>query len=115
MAKRLKWEDMKSPEEYTAERQNYSDEQAQDLGYPSAKVLHLYDHLSNLAGEWRSSRSETLAHEYGKTLLDMILKGYDVDHLPIQDQLPLNLMPEIPPDSVLVAIKDALQSSLQGK
>jgi hypothetical protein len=109
-AKRLTWDDMKKPEDYDAERRQFTDERAQKLGYPSAEVLHLYDHLSKLAGEWRSTKSETVAHEYGKTLLDMILKGYDVDSLPIQDQLPSELMPEIPPSKVREAIAYALSA-----
>lgn len=107
-AKKLTWEQMKSPEAVTAERQNYSDEKARELGYPSAEVLRLADHLSNLAGQWRSTREQAVVHEYGKTLLDMILKGYDVDGLPIQDQLPEDLMPEIPSQKVRTAIVGAL-------
>ena len=49
----LKWEDMQSHEDYLKERSKYSDEQARKLGYPSAEVLRLYDHLSQIAGKWR--------------------------------------------------------------
>jgi hypothetical protein len=40
----------------------------------------------------------------------MILNGYDVDGLPIQDQLPENLMPELPPKPVQAAIQRVYQA-----
>ncbi|MEL6307283.1 MAG: IS6 family transposase [Chloroflexota bacterium] len=42
--------------------------------------------------------------------LKMILKGYDLNTLPIQDQLPDDLMPELPPQSVQAAIKRAYET-----
>jgi hypothetical protein len=40
----------------------------------------------------------------------MILNGYDVDGLPIQDQLPDRLMPELPPKPVQMAIQSVYQA-----
>jgi hypothetical protein len=40
----------------------------------------------------------------------MILKGYDVNTLPIQDQLPDRLMPELPPEPVQAAIQRIYQA-----
>lgn len=105
----LKLEDMKSREEYLAERQTYTDEQARKLGYPSAEVLRLSDDLTRLAGKWRRTKDDGLVLEYRQTLYEMILKGYDVDTLPVQDQLPEELMPELPPPTVREAIMRAYQ------
>lgn len=105
----LKMEDMKSREEYMEERRNYNDETARKLGYPSVEVLHLSDHLREIAGEWRETKEASLISQYRETLLTMILKGYDVDTLPIQDQLPVELMPEIPPQPVRKAIMQAYE------
>jgi hypothetical protein len=73
-----------------------------------AEVLRLADKLSYLAGTWRKLKQETIVHEYGKTLLTMILKGYNLDRLPIEDQLPEELMPYSPPLAVRQAIRAAL-------
>ena len=81
-----------SREELMEERRNYTDEQARKLGYPSATVLLLSDRLGEIAGKWRRTKDDALVPEYRATLYDMILKGYDVDTLPIQDQLPPELM-----------------------
>ena len=110
VAKRLKWEDMLSNEDGRKERQHYTDEDAHKLGYPSIAVLHLADKLRVLAGKWRRTKEDSLVAEYHITLLQMILKGYDVNTLPIQDQLPDDLMPELPPETVQVAIRDAYLS-----
>lgn len=96
-----------SHEELMAERRNYTDEQARKLGYPSAEVLRLSDRLSQITGKWRTSKDSKLVAEYQQTLYKMILKGYDVDILPIQDQLPTELMPELPPPPVRAAILQA--------
>ncbi len=103
----LKWEDMQSHEDYLEERHSYRDEKARKLGYPSAEVLRLSDHLSQIAGEWRTTKDSKLVTEYQQTLYKMILKGYDVDILPIQDQLSTELMPELPPPPVRAAILQA--------
>ena len=42
----------------------------------------------------------------------MILKGYNVDTLPVQDQLPEDLMPELPPQTVRSAITQAYKELL---
>jgi len=100
----LKWEDMQSADVYLAKRQTYTDEQARNLGYPNAEVLRLADELSHIAGQWRGTKDEMLIEKYRDILYAMILKGYDVDMLPIQDQLPSDLMPELPPPAVRMAI-----------
>ncbi|MEL7432614.1 MAG: hypothetical protein AAFN11_01585 [Chloroflexota bacterium] len=105
MVKKLKPGDGISHEESTVERRNYTDKQAQSLGYPNAEVLRLSDELSALAGEWRTTKSDNVASRYRETLLTMILKGYDVDTLPVQDQLPDDLMPELPHPRVREAIQ----------
>jgi hypothetical protein len=106
MVKHLNWDDMKSHEELMIERQSYTEEQVRQLGYPSLEVFHLSDYLSHLAGKWRRTKEQSLVHEYGKTLYQMILKGYDVDDLDFEDHLPERLMPELPPRAILAAILD---------
>ncbi|MEO1666685.1 MAG: hypothetical protein AAFU54_18755 [Chloroflexota bacterium] len=108
MVKKLKPGDGISHEESTLKRRNYTDAQAQSLGYPSAEVLRLSDDLSALAGEWRNTKSDNVATRYRETLLTMILKGYDVDTLPVQDQLPEDLMPDLPHPRVQEAIQQVL-------
>lgn len=108
MVKRLTKNDMKSVEQYKAERQSYTDAQAQNLGYPNAEVLRLSDRLSNIATQWRESKADTLVLTYQNILYQMIFKGYDVETLPIQDQLPPELMPELPQK-----VTDAIQRVFQ--
>jgi hypothetical protein len=100
-------EDEISHDEFMAERQTYSDEKAQKLGYPNAEVLRLSDQLSAIAGAWRTTKKTELVTQYRVTLYAMILKGYDVDTLPIQDQLPPEFMPNLPSNRVLAAIRKA--------
>jgi hypothetical protein len=109
MAKRLKWDDMISPEEGRKERQNYTDEDARKLGYPSIEVLRLADYLSEIAGKWRTTKEDVLIHDYKAVLYEMILKGYDVNTLPVQDQLPEEHMPDLPPMPIQKAIIEAYQ------
>ena len=110
MVKRLKKEDVISREEYLQRIANLTDEQAVKLGYPSAKVMHLEDRLSELAGKWRRTKDDALVPEYKSVLYEMILNGYDVNTLPIQDQLPRNLMPDLPPEPVQMAIRSVYDS-----
>lgn len=105
----LKLEDMQSAEDYLEKRKHYTDEQARKLGYSNAEVLRLSDNLTRLAGKWRETKEDQVASQYRETLLMMILKGYDVDTLPIQDQLPTELMPEFPPQPVRKAIMQAYE------
>jgi hypothetical protein len=106
-AKRLKPEAKISREAYLAEFQDYSNADAQKLGYPNIEVFHLAQRLSYIAGEWRETKIQELVSEYRETLYEMILKGYNLTILPIEDQLPEEFMPELPPASVLVAIRQA--------
>ena len=106
----LKWEDMQSADDYLEARRNFTDEQASELGYPSAEVLRLSDNLRRIAGEWRQTKDGTLLIAYRETLYSMILKGYDVDTLPIEDQLPAEFMPELPPPSIRTAIIEAYRA-----
>src|SRR5436190_954934 len=80
----LRPEDEISREQYLAEIQNYSNQDAQELGYPNIEVFHLAHHLSKITGEWRRTKTEKLVSEYRNTLYQMILKGYDLDGLPIE-------------------------------
>ncbi len=107
MAKRLTWEDMKSREELLEERRNYTDEDAQKFGYPSAEVLRLSDTLTELAGEWRETKDENVAIRYRETLLKMILKGFDFNNLDTEDYLPEEHMPDLPPKPIQKAIIEA--------
>ncbi|MEL6408074.1 MAG: hypothetical protein AAFR81_27135 [Chloroflexota bacterium] len=108
MAKRiLTPEEMISREEFLEERRNYTDKQARALGYANAEVLRLSDKLTALAGQWRNTKDAHIAVLYRETLMTMILKGYDVDTLPVQDQLPKEHMPDLPPNPVLQAILQA--------
>lgn len=105
MVKKLKSEDVISREDYLQMVSNLTDEDARELGYPSAKVMRLEDQLTELAGKWRRTKEEALIYKYKSVLYEMILNGYDVNTLPIQDQLPDDLMPELPPEPVQMAIK----------
>ena len=105
MVKRLTLADMKTVEQHRAEMEKLTEEEVQRLGHPSKKVMRLEWRLSEIAGEWRYNKVEALVHEYKSVLYEMILNGYDVDSLPIQDQLPDELMPELPPKPVQMAIQ----------
>lgn len=105
---KLTMADMKSLEQYKAELEHITDQQAHKLGYPSAHVLRLEDKLTDIAGAWRESKEEALVHEYKSVLYEMILHGYDVQTLPIQDQLPPEVMPQVPSARVQKAIQKAL-------
>lgn len=108
-AKRLKWEDMK-PAGLAGELENYTDADARRHGYISLEVMQLEYQLTQIAGKWRSTKEEALVQEYERVLYKMILKGYDVNTLDIQDQLPDELMPDLPPEPVQVAIKRVYQA-----
>ena len=106
MVKRLTLKDQLSREQYLQRANQYSDADAQKLGYPSAEVLRLEIELGEIAGAWRDNQDDgDLVREYERVLYKMILKGYDVNTLPIQDQLPDDLMPELPPEPVQAAIQ----------
>ena len=105
MVKRLTLDDMKSVEQYRAEMEKLTEDEVQRLGHPSKKVMRLEWRLSEIAGSWRDAKTDALVHEYKSVLYEMILNGYDVNTLPIQDQLPENLMPELPPEPVQIAIQ----------
>ena len=107
--KRLKWEDMEPPG-LEGEFENYTDEDARRHGYPSLKVMKLEYQLSQIAGEWRYTKADALIDKYKSVLYEMILHGYDVNTLPIQDQLPSRLMPEMPPKPVQKAIQSVYSS-----
>jgi hypothetical protein len=100
--------DMK-PADYSV-LSKYTEEDAKNSGYPSLKVMGLEYDLSRIAGEWRNTKTDALVQEYKNVLYEMILYGYDVTTLPIQDQLPSEWMPELPPEFVQVAIKSAYKS-----
>lgn len=111
MVKRLTMKDQLSREQYLKRVSQYTDEDAQKLGYPSAEVLRLEIKLGEIAGKWRYNQDdESLVLEYERVLYKMILKGYDVNTLPIQDQLPDELMPELPPKPVQAAIQSVYQA-----
>ena len=107
MVKRLTLNDMKSVEQHRAEMEKMTEEEVQGLGHPSKKVMRLEWRLSEIAGEWRETKTNALVLEYERVLYKMILNGYDVDTLPIQDQLPDALMPELPPKPIQMAIQTA--------
>lgn len=77
------------------------------MGYPSAEVLRLSDDLTQLVVEWRETKDETVAIRYREILLRMILKGFDIDNLDMQDHLPEEHMPDLPPQPVRKAIIQA--------
>ena len=106
--KRLTWEDMK-PASYSVV-DNYTEEDARKSGYPSLKVMKLEYELTRIAGAWRETKRDSLVHEYKRVLYEMILNGYDVNTLPIQDQLPDERMPDLPPEPVQNAIKRVCDS-----
>ena len=101
--KRLTLDDMKpaGPPNFD----DYTDADARRHGYPNLKVMKLEWELTRIAAEWRDTKDDALVHEYKSVLYEMILNGYDVNTLPIQDQLPRRLMPELPPKPVQQAIK----------
>jgi len=109
MVKRLTLKDQLTREEFLKRVQEYTDEDASRLGYPSADVIRLEIQLGELAGEWRETKDDKLASRYREVLLTMILKGYDVDTLPVQDHLPEEHMPDLPPQPIRKAIKDAYE------
>ena len=111
MVKRLTLADMKTVEQHRAEMEKLTEEDVQGLGHPSKKVMRLEWRLSEIAGKWRDNQNDMgLVHEYKSVLYEMILNGYDVNTLPIQDQLPDRLMPELPPKPVQMAIQSVYQT-----
>ena len=102
--KRLKLEDMRPPGLVGA-LENYTDVDARRHGYISLEMMQLEYQLTQIAGKWRRTNEDALVQEYERVLYKMILKGYDVNTLDIQDQLPDNLMPDLPPEPVQAAIK----------
>ncbi len=111
MVKRLTMKDQLSREEYLQRVNQYTDADARKLGYPSAEVLRLEIKLGEIAGAWRYNQDDkSLVLEYERVLYKMILNGYNVETLPIQDQLPTKHMPELPPKPVQVAIQNAYHS-----
>ena len=105
--KRLTLSDMKPPDYSVLSK--YTDEDARKSGYPSLKVMKLEYELTRIAGAWRETKDDALVYKYKSVLYEMILNGYDVNTLPIQDQLPDELMPELPPEPVQSAIKRIYQ------
>lgn len=105
MVKRLTLKDQLTREEYLQRVARYTNADARRLGYPSADVLRLEIKLGELAGAWRTTKAPHLVHEYSSLLYRMILNGYDVNMLAVQDQLPQELMPVLPPEAVQTAIK----------
>lgn len=103
----LRPEDQLTIEQYEEQIRHYTDEDAQRLGYPNVEVFHLERRLGKIAGKWRGTRDANLVAEYRHVLYEMILNGYDVTWLPIQDQLPKALMPPLPPPTVRAAILEA--------
>ncbi len=103
--KRLTMKDQISMEEHREKMLSLSDSKIKQFGYPSRKVLSLSYQLSDIAGKWRRTREDALVDKYKGILYEMILNGYDVRTLPIQDQLPEDLMPELPPENVREAIQ----------
>jgi len=95
---------MKTPEESRRRIAEMSDEEAQEHGYPSAEVMRLEYRLGDIAAEWRGTKRDELIAEYKYVLYEMILKGYDVNGLDIEDQLPPEHMPDLPPKKVLEGI-----------
>jgi|SRR5690606_27063791 len=109
--KRLTMADQITVEEHRKRMLSLSDDEVKKFGYPSVKVLGLSYKLSDLAGKWRGNQDDMgLVLEYKSVLYEMILNGYDVDGLPIQDQLPDRLMPELPPKPVQMAIQSVYQA-----
>ncbi|MEL6408278.1 MAG: hypothetical protein AAFR81_28185 [Chloroflexota bacterium] len=107
--KRLTLDDMK-PADYSV-IDKYTDEDAKKSGYPSLEVMKMEYELTRIAGKWRETKEESLVHQYKGVLYEMIFKGYDVNTLPIQDQLPDALMPELPPQRVQVAIRQVYEQA----
>ena len=99
MVRFLSWDDVDSSTEEEFERRlkNYSDEHARAIGYANAEVLYLEHELGKIAGAWRTSKDPALVAQYRDKLYEMIEKGYDYNMLLPQDQLPVDLMPELPP------------------
>ena len=110
MVKRLTLKDQITHEEYLQRVDQYTDIDAIERGYPSVEVLRLEIKLGEIAGAWRETKEEHLVHKYASVLYKMILNGYDVNTLPIQDQLPNRLMPELPPETVRSAIQRAYET-----
>ncbi|MDQ7027139.1 MAG: hypothetical protein Q9P44_16460 [Anaerolineae bacterium] len=103
--KRLTMKDQITVREHRQRMLSLSDDEVKKFGYPNAKVLRLSYRLSEIVGKWRGVKTDALVHEYKSVLYEMILNGYDVNTLPIQDQLPEDLMPELPPEPVQAAIQ----------
>jgi hypothetical protein len=60
--------------------------------------------LEQLVENWQQTNEDTLITRYHGKFVEMILKGYDLDRLPKEAQLPIILMPSYPPMLVRIAI-----------
>lgn len=107
MVKILRKEDMLSDEQFRELVADTTEEQARNMGYPNLEVYHLEQQLSSVLGQWHKTKDEVWVREYKAVLYEMILKGFDVNKLDIQDQLPPALMPDLPPKEVLVGILES--------
>lgn len=108
--KRLTMKDQITVEEHRQRMLELSDDEVKKFGYPNAKVLRLSYQLSEIAGKWRDLKTDALVYEYKSVLYEMILNGYDVMKLSVQDQLPAEYMPELPPKPVQMAIQGVYQA-----
>lgn len=109
----LKVDTQKTYQELIEKRSQYTDEQAQQLGYPSAEVLRMEDHLSQLAATWRTTKEDGVVKDYQLLLCQMILKGYDIDELEAQDYLPERFMPELPPQKIQTMLVEAYREPVK--
>jgi len=71
-----------------------TDEKAQKLGYPNAKIWLMEHRLGEIAGEWRTTKDDTLVKEYAAQYKALLALGWDSDLLDFEQMLPARLMPK---------------------
>jgi hypothetical protein len=91
-------------EQFLVEIKNYTNEDIQELGYPTLELFRLELELEQIVTTWQQTNESSLLACYHGKFTEMILKGYDLDHLPKDAQLPIILMPSYPPMLVRIAI-----------
>lgn len=77
-------------------REHMTDETAQAMGYPSAKVWFMEDELAKLAREWHRTHDETVLSEYHKLYYKMIVFGYPPEAFAPETEIDTAYMPELP-------------------
>jgi hypothetical protein len=74
-----------------------TDEMAREQGYANADMLRKARRLGDLAGKWRTTKSDDDVRAYHALFAELIAEGWNPHLLDVEEALPKRLMPELPP------------------